>query len=407
MAALLAYYLFISDTSEPDGEGVESGTHDNALQAEALISGQFWLVSLPDIDGNGFPELAVLSGHHSDGRVMIQVKDASTGLLVKNVWYSDTYRPLALLAIPDVNGNGASELCVLSADWDAGKVVVQIKDASTGLLVKNIWLSGEYEPLALEALPDLNGNGFCELAVLSRHGDTKNTVVQVYDSSSGLPGKNVSFGVQFEPLTLKMLADINGNGFPELAVLSWRWDAGKVVAQVKDSFTGLLVKNVSFSDMYTPLGLDVVPDINGNGLPELTVLSRHSSTGKVVLQVKDSFTGLLINNIWYSDKHKPLVLRVLPDVNGNGASELGVLSTDRSDRKVVVQVKDSFTGLSVKNVWFSGECEPMALEMAPDINGNGFQELAVLSLHSSTGKLQVQVKDSLTGLLVKNIQFQY
>jgi len=314
----------------------------------------------------GASELAVLGVNASTSKVVIQLKDSSSGLAVNNVWFSHLYEPLDLRVVPDISSNGAFELAVLSENTGTDKVIVQVKDSLTGLLVRNVWFSDTYTPLALDVLPDVNSNGASELAVLSENWSTDKVIVQVKDSLTGLLIKNVWFSDMYEPLALQVVPDINSNDAPELAVLSMNSITAKVVVQIKDSSTGLMVKNVWFSDTYTPLALDVLPDLNSNGSPELAVLSKNLITGKVVVQVKDSFTGLLIKNVWFSDTYEPLALQLVPDINYNGFSELAVLSKNLINGKVVVQVKDSFAGLLIKNVWFSDAYEPLALQLVPD-----------------------------------------
>jgi len=393
-----------SSEPEPNGERANMGAYGNTSEATALSFDTDWLVTLPDISGNSVPELALPSVNWTERKAVVLVKDLSTGLLVEPVWFSNLYKPLALKVLPDLNSNGSSELAVLSGDSISGKVVVQIKDPSTTAR-KNIWFSSAYVPLALELLPDINSSGAFELAVLSTDWSTGKVVVQAKDWFTGLSVKNVWFSDAYAPLTLDLVSDINSNGYMELAVLSTDWGTGKVVVQVKDSFTGLLVKNVWFSTAYEPMALEVVDDLNSNGSPELAVLSADWSAGKVVVQVKDSFTGLLVKNVWFSTVYTPLALKLLPDLNANGSPELAVLSVDYDTGKVLVQVKDSFTGLLVKNVRFSNVYAPVALHVISDLNANGSFELAVMSVDSSTGKMVVQVKDSFTGLLVKNIWF--
>jgi len=394
-----------SNEPEPHGDRANMGAYGNTCEAACLSFDTSALVTLPDISGNGVSEIAVPSVNWTTGKVVVLVKDLSSGLLSKAVWFSSAYKPLALEEAPDLNANGSSELALLGIDPATGKVMVQVKDSSTGLLVRNIWYSSVFTPLALRPVPDINANGYAELAVMAIDWVTGKVVMEIKDSFSGLLVKNVYFSNMFTPLAFEVLPDINANGSPELAVLSTDWSTGKVVVQVKDSSTGLLVKNVYFSTVFEPMAIEVAPDINANGSPELAVLSMNRGTGKVVVQIKDSFTGLLVKNVYFSDVFEPLAMEMVDDLNANGSSELGLLSVNHDTAKVVVQVKDSSTGLLIKNVWLSTALAPLALQATPDLNANGSCELAVLSVDSCGGKVVVQVKDPFTGLLVKNIWF--
>jgi len=177
-------------------------------------------------------------------------------------------------------------------------------------------------------------------------------VVQLKEPPPRRVVRHVPFSALYGPMAFQVVSDINANGFPELAVLATDWVSGKVVVQVKDASTGLLVRNLWFSDMYAPVAFQVVSDINANGFPELAVLATDWASGKVVVQVKDASTGLLVRNVWFNDMYAPVALQVIPDLNANGSSELAVLTMNSSLGKMVVQIKDPLTGLLVRNIWF-------------------------------------------------------
>ena len=360
---------------------------------------------IPDINGNMHSELAVLSQNPSTNAVVAQVKDSFTGLLIRAVWFSDAYTPVDLDVVPDINDNDSSELALLSTNLSNGKVLMQVKDSFTGLLIRNVWFSDVFTPIDLTVIPDLNSNDSSELAVLSMNESNEKVVVEIKDPATGLLVKNVWFSdaYNYAPLELAVLNDLNSNNSPELAVLSIKESTGKVVVQIKDSWTGLLIRNVYFSDMYLPLGMKVMPDINSNSHQELAVLSVNWDTGKVVSQVKDPFTGLLVKNVWHSTVYLPLALEIVPDINSNDYPELCVLNLNLGTKKVVTESKDSSTGLLVKNVWYSKQYEPQAFVVIPDTNSNGYSELAVLSINWADGRIVIQVKDTFTGLLVRNV----
>jgi len=394
-----------SNEPEPNGDRVNMGAYGNTSEAATRSFDTLRSTSIADINSNSVPEFSLLSVNWAANRAVVQSKDLSTGLLVKNVWCSGPFKPLALDMVPDLNSNGSSELAMVSVHPDSGMVVGQVKDSSTGLLLNNTWFGSVFAPVALMTVPDLNTNGSSEVAMLGANWSTGKVVMQVRDPLTGLSVVNIWFSDAYAPLAMDVVPDINSNGAPELAVLSTDWGTGKVVVQVKDSSTGLLVNNVWFSDAYEPMALEVVDDQNANGFSELVVLSMDRSTGKVVVQVKDSSTGLLVNNVWFSDLYTPLALKTVPDQNANGSPELAVLSVDYSTCKVLVQVKDSSTGLLVKNVRFSDTYAPVSLQVLSDLNANGSSELAVLSVNSRTGAVVSQVKDPVTGSVVKNLWF--
>ena len=96
------------------------------------------------------------------------------------------------------------------------------------------------------------------------------------------------------------LPDMNGNGSPEMAVLGVH-EAGYILAQIRDIQTGLLINNVFFNQHFPPQDFAVVPDISGNSVPELGVLGRHE-IGYVLMQLRDASTGSVVSNVWFNEE---------------------------------------------------------------------------------------------------------
>lgn len=85
-----------------------------------------------DINGNGTPEFASLRTVRS-GNVHVLIRDAISRDYIKTIYFLDSnYSPISLAAIPDGNGNGAHELAVMALDRRTGKTRTLIKDSLTG-----------------------------------------------------------------------------------------------------------------------------------------------------------------------------------------------------------------------------------------------------------------------------------
>ena len=87
--------------------------------------------------------VAVLALRDSDNLSIVQVRNASTGALIRNVfplglgWSSQE-----LKVVPDANGDGVDEIAVrMTRDTD-GLELVQIRNAQTNALVRNVYPIG-------------------------------------------------------------------------------------------------------------------------------------------------------------------------------------------------------------------------------------------------------------------------
>jgi hypothetical protein len=361
------------------------------------------VVTARDVNGNGSEDIAVLCIDSFTGSKDVYVKDGSDGTLIRKVNFNVNYSPYDLVAIQDMNSNGSSELGVLGVHIDTGKVRVQIKDALTGGTIKSIYFSKDYAPQQVEVIPDTDNNGAPELGVLGVNVNTGAIRVQIKDTLTKNIIKNVSFSKNYTPRQFVVLPDINSSGAPELGVLGVNVNTGKVRVQIKDALTGSNVKNVSFSKDYAPYQVEVIPDINSSGAPELGVLGVNVNTGAVRVQIKDASAGNNVKNVNFSIDYTSYQFAVIHDTDGNGASDIGVLGVSVNTGKVRVQIKDALTGVKLQNIFFDEDYTPKEMVVVDDIDGNNISELAVLGKDRITGNVQAQIKDSLSSAMIATI----
>lgn len=170
----------------------------------------------------------------------------------------------------------------------AGQPRVELRDSRSGTLVKVLWSPKWTTPLGFAEVPDASGNGtpeVAEVAVLG-HGGTS-VLVKTADRGTGDQLGFVYYNSNFKPRRIAALPDLDGNGVGELAVLGQ--DAGgQLKTELRDAVTGGLVHNLWF-DHLDPLDLAVLRDINGNGSPEVVVLGVLP-TGGVQVLIRDALT---------------------------------------------------------------------------------------------------------------------
>ena len=198
-----------------------------------------------------------------------------------------------------------------------------------------------------------------------------------------------------------VLDDISGNDRPEIALLGHS-DVGKIVAIVRDAGSQDLINNIRyFSNTVTPRAITVVGDVGGGPDPELAVLGVKPA-GRNIVQLRDAASDVNINNIYYFGSNwTTLDLAGLADVNGNSSADTAVLA--QSDTGTIrVNVRDAATGLLIRGMSFlDSSWSARAFAVIPDIDGNGVQELGVVA-RKDDGSIRVQIRDAASGSIVRS-----
>ncbi|SJM91912.1 C-type lectin domain-containing protein [Crenothrix polyspora] len=151
--------------------------------------------------------------------------------------------------------------------------------------------------VASTALPDTNGNRSADLAVLYVDYKTSKHSVHIRDGSSKKILKTMAFETNDRPpLGVVALADINGNGKPEIAVLYIDTESSAPRVGIKDAATGVTLKDFAVLGLnYTPKNITSTVDVNGNKSSEITMLGVDGANGKSRSETRDSKTAAIIN----------------------------------------------------------------------------------------------------------------
>jgi hypothetical protein len=88
--------------------------------------------------------------------------------------------------------------------------------------------------------------------------------------------------VALRPRGLASLAD---HGIVKIALLGKNSQTSAVQVEVRSATSGPVDTTISFTGVTTPRALGVVPDLNGNGTPELAVIGINASNGNVLVQL--------------------------------------------------------------------------------------------------------------------------
>lgn len=344
------------------------------------------LKSWPDQNANGADELAALIREPASGKVFVYLKDSLTQETLGSARFTVSETPRDFVMLEDLGTDGTPDIAVLLE----GSLFAKIKDSGTGALVSSVGFDPDYLPRAFLALGNVNGTGGPEIGVLGVNATTGQVRLQVKEAATGSLVSKLYFDPAFNPVGAVALADLNGNSSAEVAVLGTDAD-GRVRVQVKDSRTGALVGKVYFDRNYTPLALAAVPN-NSGSLVAVGVLGR-SAGGALRAQVKDPLTGTLVRAVFFDKNFDPVSFVAVPDSNGSGEPELSVLGVSAGG-DVRVQTRDLQDGSTVSACFLPGTAVQTPLSLAV-FTSEGSRRLGTLGV-STTDDYRIHPRSVLT-----------
>jgi hypothetical protein len=354
------------------------------------------IAALPDINSNGFPDIAVIV---QGGSNHVHIRDGNTGALINDIDYGDD--PVTAMAVlGDISGNAMPEIALLGTRPN-GNVRVQVMDSETGALVNNIFYGTAYSAVDMAVLSDTNGNGADELAVVG--ADLLGGVrVQARDALSDLATSTTFYGNNATPIDVVSISDVSANGRPEILMHSQVPSTQQSRAQMRDSVTGAFLRNIFYGKIYMPVALSVMQDVSGDGIPDLVHIGRRDDNGGVRIQVKRSDTGATLSNAFAGAAGVPIAVVGIADANGNSFPDVAML-VEEADSTARIVVRDGFDGAFIRNIFAASVSNPVAMTLVEDLDSSGDPELAILG--ENNGILRVQIKDSISGAQITNIDF--
>ncbi len=397
---LVGYWNFDDGTANDRTANANHGTLVDDARIIEYRAAFLDLAALTDVNGNGTADVATLKAGLEGSTVY--VNDGGTGDLIAEIPILDgNWRAIDLAVTP--GGSGA--VIGVLAQKDDGSIAVAVHRTRNGALVNEIPFFGpRSEPSALAYVPNATGPGNSAFAVIAKNLDDERVSVQLKKRSDGsLINTNRFFLAGWDPIELDTVNDLSGNGRPELVVLA-RSEAGLNQVVLRDAETKAIVNKINyFGPSTTPKAMTVLGDIGGGPSTELTVLGELPD-GRYSAQNRDALTDeRATSTSFFNASWSTVGIEALADVNGNSSPDLAMLAQNDTSHAIKAQVKDASTGALIRTVNFLGTTwSAMAFAAFADIDGNGVQELGVAG-RQDDGAIRVQLRDASTGVIVQTI----
>ncbi len=371
----------------------------NDVSAAHMASGVGKLARVNDANASGFPEVATLRARQPGYRGWVQTRDINNGQYVQSMYFSEGVEPVDLFVLDDMDNDGVEELAVFGRRLSDGRARLEVRGADDRNLISAFYNTPNTSPVAGFAMGRVNGNNTQDVGLLITSDVDGRALVQVREPSTGQHIGNVYFAPGHAPITAVSVPDINNNGATEIAALLVSRVTRLLRLEVRDGLTGGFISLLPMPANYSGLGLVPIDNIGGSAAADIAVLIVSETTGDLLVRVHDGGNGALLSSlIWTTGtavlSKDPIIS--LSDISGNGVPEIGILMQRFSDNQPFVQVRDAMTGSLVRLISLGPNSIAQALANLGDTNNDGSEEVGVLGF-SSSGRGRVRVYDAQTG----------
>lgn len=308
---------------------------------------------MPALPGGSTSSTAVLATQNSDDLPIVQLKNPSDGSLINNLFpWSTAWNILDVDTVPGAASGGGAALATLASRKSDGLMGVELRDPSNNVRIRLIYPLGfGWSAINVETV---NVNGQWAVATLATRDADGLAIVQVRDATTGNLVKNVfPLGLGWTPREVKAIPDLDGNGVDEVGVRMTRDSDGLELIQIRDSLTNNLVSNVypigAGAGGWSTQQFEVV-DING--VAHLGILSIADSNAQVLVQIRNAATAAIVRNVFFiGPPYEFMDYATLADVNNTNAGELAVLVRNSQSDLHIIQVRDASNGNLIRNVF--------------------------------------------------------
>lgn len=194
-----------------------------------------------------------------------------------------------------------------------------------------------------------------------------------------------------------VIDDVSGDNLQDY-VLIYTDSQGYASAEVINTADGSVLNTLSWTNVYINMTAGIYPDINGNGAPEIGVFGLIASTNssgvtvyKPRLRLRDSLSGaLLVTHNWVANWENVSIVQ-LGDLSGDGVPDIGLQGRFKQGQRPQLIARDIVTGDKLNTFGYPNMMSHFAYTQLGDMDGDGTGEIGMFGILSRNGKVQIKV----------------
>lgn len=380
-------------------------------------------VVVADVNGDGIPDLIVANGcdvstNCNYGSVAVLLGNGD-GTFQPAVTYSSGGDDATSVTVADINQDGkpdlvVSNLCVNYLDcYDSGEnggVAILLGNGDGTFQPAVSYSSTGLYTLGLAAA-DLNGDGKPDLALANNwiaDGNSNGSVSILLSNESGGFEPGVTYATQAGNTYAVVIADVNGDGKPDLLAAN---AFSNSVAVLLGNGDGTFQAAVNYGAGGTAVSL-AVADVNGDGKLDIIVADLGGT-------ISPGAVGVLLGNgdgtfqpvVTYGSDGYTAYSVAVADVNRDGKLDLivanvcGFSGCNDENSGVVAVLLGNGDGTFQSAVPYNSGGDGAYSVGVADFNGDGLPDLAVTNYCTSTGDCSIGVVGVLLGAYSQTITF--
>lgn len=240
---------------------------------DLTISGLAFCIAAGDLDGDGKPD--IVAGSINAQSIYVYKNSSTTGNISFSapMTYPSGTNPYCV-AIADIDGDGKPDL--ISANYLAGNFSVFRNTTANSVLsfAAKVDFTTGLGPRCI-AIADLNNDGKADLAIV----DELSNSLQIFPNTSS--AGQIAFAAPTTYTTGSnpygiAIGDLDQDGKPDLAVVNNQSGTLSIFRNTTSGSTIALGSKTDYNTTIEPNGV-VIADLNGDGLPDITVIEGEPS----------------------------------------------------------------------------------------------------------------------------------